>query len=167
MAVLLKQLGASGAATDDHVAFNGTNWISRAAGVFSSLKHKVHAAFGGSHGNLATGAVQTADAAQTTAFTLTLADNTVYGFEANVVARDTAGVERGLFKRLARVHRQGGGGATLGTVQTIGADDKTNAGLDVTLTVSGNDLRVSVTGLAATTIVWVCDVRYQGGSGSA
>lgn len=108
-----------------------------------------------------TAQVQTTDATQTTLATATLANNKVYWLEAKVIARDTAGTERAFYVIRTRVHRQGGGGATLGTVNADFTDEST-AGLDATFTVSSNDVRVSVTGIVATTINWACELYIQG-----
>jgi hypothetical protein len=129
------------------------------------IAQKDHGAFGGSELNVTTGAVQTTDATPTQLKTVTLADNSVYWFEAHVIGRDTAGTERAFYIRQARAHRQAAGAATLGTIQAP-VTDETNAGLDATFTASGNDVRVTVTGLAATTINWTCALRYQRVSGN-
>lgn len=133
------------------------------------LSVKDHSAFATSETQFTTGAVQTTDATQTSAKVLTLADNTVYWIEAHIAARETGGTDRARYIRSACVYRQGAGAATIeGTVDTIGADKETAgaSAWDATFTVSSNDVRVSVTGAAATTINWVCTVRYQGVSGN-
>jgi len=128
--------------TRNHTGFSGADWIRN------------------------TGAVQTTNAVQTTLLVTTLTDNRLYWLEAHVVGRDEAGTERAAYVIRVRAHRQGGGGATVSTVQADWTEE-TNAGLDATFTVSGNDVRVSVTGLAGTTIDWVCTLGYQGVSTSA
>lgn len=116
---------------------------------------------------LASIGVTTSNATQTTLKSVTLVDNTVYTFTVAVTARDQAGTHRGRFERRCYVYRQAAGNATLGSIETIGADDRTNAGLDVTFTVSGSAVRISVTGLAATTIDWGLTEIRQGVSTTA
>lgn len=108
-----------------------------------------------------TGAVQTTDATQTTLHTLTLADNTTYAVSVTVAGRDTAGTERCSYIRYVQAHRQGGGGATISAITTPFSVES-DAGLDCTYTVSGNDLRVSITGKAGTTINWSGSIKYIG-----
>lgn len=128
---------------------------------------KAHAAFAGSETHKTTAAVQTTDATQTHVFTLALPDTSDTWIEAEIAGRDTAGVERALYGKIALVYREGGGATLQGAVQDIHADVETSAGLDATITVSANDVRVSVTGLAATTINWVATIKYQTVSGAA
>jgi len=105
--------------------------------------------------------VQTTNATQTTLTSVTLANNTVYRFTAQIIARDTSGTDRAYYIVNTLVYRQGGG-ATLGTVNMQLIDETAGAlAWDATFTVSGNDLRLSVTGLAATTIDWGCTLTYQ------
>lgn len=129
--------------------------------MYGATDHKAHTAFADSEAVTTTAAVQTTDATQTTIFSLTLNDDTVYTFDVMITMRDEAGVERASYIRQVRAHREAAGSATLGTINQPFADE-TTAGLDATFTVSGNDIRVSATGLAATTINWVAFVRYQG-----
>lgn len=128
---------------------------------------KAHAAFSGSEAQKTTAAVQTTDATQTTLFTLAVPDTTDVQIEARVVARDTAGTERALYGKVALVYREGGGATIQGSVQDVFADVETSAGIDATFTVSGNNVLLSVTGLAATTINWAATITYQMVSGAA
>jgi len=150
------------------VADGGDTTVTEQLGVgvapTEKLSVKDHAAFTGSAAQLTTGAVQTTDATQTSCKALTLADNTLYWLEADVIGRDTGGTDRAYYKLAGLVYRQGGG-ATLGTVNVV-VEDETNAAWDATLTVSSNDVRVSVTGAGGTTVNWVCTVRYQAVSGN-
>jgi len=126
---------------------------------------KTHAAFAGSESTVRTGAVQTTTAAPTTVVAVTLADDTVYVAEVIVTARDVAGVDRATYRRAVRVHRQAAGVATLGTVQFV-YEDETNAAWQVTFTVSGSDLRVTVIGDVGETVNWAATLTLQGVSGS-
>ena len=106
-------------------------------------------------------AVQTSDAtANVTLYSKSIADNTCYVFDVLVTCRDTGGTDRAAYARRVRVHRQGGGVATLGTIEAPYTDE-TDAAMDCTFTVSSNDLRVSVTGKAAT-INWAASITYIG-----
>jgi hypothetical protein len=151
------------------VADGGDTTITEQLGVgvapTEKLSVKDHSAFTGSAAQLTTGAVQTTDATQTPCKTLTLADNTLYWLEADVIGRDTGGTDRAYYKLASLVYRQGGV-ATLGTVNVI-VEDETNAAWDATLTVSSNDVRVSITGAGGTTVNWVCAIRYQAVSGNS
>lgn len=85
---------------------------------------------------------------------LTVPTNVVWDLRVTVVARDRAGVERATYWRRACVYRAGGSAVQQGTTQGLGTDIETTAGLDATIGVTGNDVQVTVTGLAATTIDW-------------
>jgi hypothetical protein len=131
-----------------------------------ATRKKAHAAYAGSEVNETTAAIQTTDATQTTLWSKALADTTLYWVEVSVIGRDTAGTERAMYGKKVLVYREGGGATIQGTVQDVHADVETSAGIDVTFTVSGNNVRVSVTGLAATTFNWVATIKYQAVSGN-
>jgi hypothetical protein len=107
------------------------------------------------------GTVQTTDATQTTLLALSLEDTSIYWVRAKIVGRDGGGTKRAVYVRTVMAYREGGS-ATLGAggVQDDFTDE-TTAGWDGTFTVSSNDLRVSVTGEAATTINWACVLEFQ------
>jgi len=126
-----------------------------------ALRAKAHVDFPGSGDAQTTAAIQTTDAVQTTLFQFTLLDTTAYRFEAEVVARSTDGVHRALYGKIALVYREGGGATIQGAVLNLHTDVETSAGLDATWTVSGNIVRLSVTGLALTDINWVSSVKFQ------
>lgn len=135
-----------------------------------NIQHKAHAAFTGSENVESTGAVQTTNATQTSVWSMTLADNTVYFIQAQTVGRGTDGADRMTAIDFALVYRQGGGGATLqgSPVDIVTPIKSTGATTwDVSITVSGNDVRVSVTGAAATTINWATSIDIQGVSGNS
>lgn len=126
------------------------------------MSQKVHTGFAGSDAFARTNAVTTTNATQTTLETITLADNTVYYVEVSIPARESTGTDRAYYRRAVMAYRQGGG-ATLGTIDTPFTDESAGALLwDVTFTTSGNDVRVSVTGAAATTVYWAATTKYQG-----
>ena len=130
---------------------------------------KTHAAYTGSFTITTTGAGQTTTGTPLAIFTSpALLDNSSYWVEAWVTARDTAGGQRALYLRQACVYRQGGGAATLlGGTPLAPVTVEPVAGWDADITVTGNTFTVTVTGAAATTLNWVCTVRYQGVSGVA
>jgi hypothetical protein len=107
-------------------------------------------------------AVQTTDAtADVTLYSKTLADDTVYVFDVLVTCRDGAGTERAAYSRRVRAHRESAGVAVLGTIEASYTDESL-ASMDCTFTVSTNDIRVSVTGKAGTTINWAARVTSIG-----
>lgn len=126
-----------------------------------ALRAKAHVDFPGSGDAQTTAAIQTTDAVQTTLFQFTLLDTTAYRFEAEVVARSTDGAHRALYGKIALVYREGGGATIQGAVLNLHTDIETSAGLDATWTVSGNIVRLSVTGLALTDINWVSSIKFQ------
>lgn len=104
--------------------------------------------------------VQTTTGANTVLWTLTLDDNTLYWIEAKIIGRDTGGTKRAYYVREVYAYRQGGGIATLGTVQTP-ISDETTAAWNATFGVDGaNAARVLVAGEAAVTINWSATIRY-------
>jgi hypothetical protein len=105
--------------------------------------------------------VQTTDATPTAINTSILLDNYLYLFEAFVVARDEAGVERATYKIIFQAHRQSAGVAVLGTVTTLYSEE-TNAAMDCTAVVSGNNVIIQGTGLAGVTIAWLATVKASG-----
>jgi hypothetical protein len=105
---------------------------------------------------------QTTDATATNILTLTLPDESAYFMGAKVVGRQSDTSNRACYNREALVYRNAGGGATIqgsvSDVTTIESDANWNA----TITVSGNNASVTVTGIAATTINWKAEVELLG-----
>ena len=91
----------------------------------------------------------------------TLADNNVYVVNAEVAAFED-GVNRAGYSIKVIVYRDGGGATIQGGVTSV-ITSESEAAWDATFTVSGNDLRVSVTGEAATTIGWTCTLVHSNG----
>lgn len=85
---------------------------------------------------------------------LTPPTNVVWDVLVTVAARDRAGTERASYRRQALFYRAAGATTQQGATATIGTDIETSAGLGVTMQTATNDVQVSVTGLAATTIDW-------------
>ncbi|MCH8330642.1 MAG: hypothetical protein IH946_04565 [Bacteroidetes bacterium] len=104
--------------------------------------------------------IQTTDATQTTIDSITLLDENTYYVEAWVVGVQSDGTDRASYKLAVTVFRTGAGGATiLGDVKSLHAQES-NDSLAATFTVSGNDLRVSVIGIAAETWEWGITLSY-------
>lgn len=90
----------------------------------------------------------------TTIATLPLSDDTVYLVEARFVGRRTDAAGRSAYSRRALVYREAAGVATIeGTVDTDLTREST-ATNDATISVSGNDLLLRVTGTTGHTIDW-------------
>lgn len=104
--------------------------------------------------------VQTTDATVTTLDSITLLDENGYLVTAKVVARQSDGTT-GIYHLTVGAKRVSAGSAVLvGTPVSLNtAEDE--ASWDCTFTVSGNDLRLSVTGEAATTIEWAGHLEYE------
>lgn len=103
---------------------------------------------------------QTTDATQTTVDSITLLDENTYHIEAYVVGVESGGGNRASYHISGTFYRTGAGGATLqGAVTTVHSAES-DANWDATFTVNDNDVRVSVTGVAATTIEWTATMEY-------
>lgn len=103
----------------------------------------------------------TTTVSQQTIDSITLDDNKVYHATAIVKAFED-GVNRASYKLEATVYRDGGNATLQGGVTSVHTSES-EAAWDATFTVSGNILRVSVTGEAATTIGWTCTMIYSSG----
>jgi len=98
--------------------------------------------------------VQTTNNTVTTAATLALADNTVYLLQATIVGRRSDAAGRAAYVRNACVYREAAGAATLeGTVDTALTREST-AAWDATISVSGNDVLITVKGATGATVNW-------------
>ncbi len=103
--------------------------------------------------------VTTTDATQTVIDSFTLDDDTCCLVRVTVVATESGGGNRGATEQIALVYRDGGG-ATLEGGAVIVFEEYSNGSWAVDITVSSNDVRVSVTGVAATTIAWKCAMQF-------
>ena len=103
------------------------------------------------------GELRTTNATQTVISTYTLPSSVVCVFEASVVGRDAAG-NAAVFRQVAATT---GSKALVGSVTNVfpALISAGLAGAAVTMNISGGVLRVLVTGKAATTIDWSCDLR--------
>jgi len=111
-----------------------------------------------------TGSVQTTDVTQKTLATFTTTTNdTVYSFRAEVTGinagADGASYEiKGTFKRI------GGSVIQIGSTLVVVSNKDNITWGGVTFDISGSNIRVRVTGLAATTINWQCFGNIKVGS---
>lgn len=110
--------------------------------------------------------VETTDATVTTLATLTLEDARTYQIVADVVARRTGGAsgtagDGASYRVLGTFRRVSAGSATLiGTVTTEHSAES-QSGWDCTLTASGNDVLVRITGASGNSISWAGVVTMQ------
>ena len=135
--------------TNEDETYNGTGWVA-AGGELGGLTH------------LPAATITTTDNTQTILKEITLEANKAYLFTAEIIGET---VDHGIVigaiidctaKRLST------GGAVLvgGVTNTHIGKDSGAASWGVTFTVSGNSLRVSVTGGNATTVMWEVDINY-------
>ncbi len=103
----------------------------------------------------------TTTVSQQTIDSVTLDDNSTYHATAIVKAFED-GVNGASYKIETTVKRDGGGATLIGGVTSVHTSEE-EAAWDATFTVDTNDLRVSITGEAATTIVWACTLIYSSG----
>ncbi len=103
--------------------------------------------------------VQTTDATVTTVDSFTLADNNTYLVKASVAGFEDGASYAG-YEIIATVRRDGGGATILGGVTSVHTTETVGA-WDATFTVNSNDVRVSVTGEAATVIEWSCTMQFM------
>jgi hypothetical protein len=108
--------------------------------------------------------VTTTNATQTTLFSLTLADNTVYAFDVNLVGRLSSTTTKNIYGKITfSVFRNNGGAATLSADYGGPIIQSDSSGLptyDFTVDVSSNDVRIRVTGAASETVKWGANIRY-------
>lgn len=95
--------------------------------------------------------VQTGTDTQTTLDSITLLDENTYHVDAFVVAVQSDGTDRASYHIACTAYRTGAGNAALqGSVTSLHSQES-NGSADCTFTVSGNDLRLSWTGIAGET----------------
>jgi hypothetical protein len=108
-----------------------------------------------------TGGTTTTGNTQTHVPIATIEAGELVNVDAIVTVAGAAMIQRGRFK-VSGLYYDVGGVATLqGTVDNDANPKRSNASLAVTLTVSGGQIRISVTGLAATTLQWRWEARLQ------
>ncbi len=106
--------------------------------------------------------VQTTDATVTTLASFTQLDETLVAYDVVVTAaRGTNVTKGGRYKRSVVYRRTSAGAPTIVGALESGTDEETDAAMDCTIDVSGNAVRVRVTGIAATNFNWTCELRVQ------
>ena len=98
--------------------------------------------------------VQTTNNTVTTAATLALADNTVYLLQATIVGRRSDAAGRAAYVRNACVYREAAGAATLEGMVDTALTRESTATWDATISVSGNDVLITVKGATGATVNW-------------
>ncbi len=100
--------------------------------------------------------VQTADGTQTTCGSYTIALATVVNITAYIEAYSAAAGDAKVFQLAGGIERIAGGAVILGSVLNLITAQGTAGATTwaATMDVSGNDVRVRVTGALATTIEW-------------
>ena len=104
--------------------------------------------------------IQTTDATVTTLKSLTLDEDSAYWLKVPIVAISSDGSERLVAELSAVVYRDGAAGATIQGSVTSTLFNASNGSLNASIDVSGNDARVRVTGVAATTYEWATNLQY-------
>lgn len=103
--------------------------------------------------------IKTTDATQSTILSWTPADDSVEHFEAQVVGLTQNAAKAAGYKIVGTVRRNDGTTALVGAL--VIDTQETTAGWDATIDASSPDVRVRVTGEAATTILWSVIVRRR------
>lgn len=102
----------------------------------------------------------TSDATPTTIWSLTLGSNVVMAIDAMVAGFYWDNSNRCAYIRRALVYRDEGAAAALSAGGVVSEwTDETVGGMDCTIDVSGNDVRVRVTGVAGQNMTWAPNVR--------
>jgi hypothetical protein len=101
--------------------------------------------------------VNTAGAVATTLYTYALTDLTVVHVDATVLGIKDGGTERALYHLSALVYRAGGNATIQGVPVSIHSEESDPA-WDCTINVAGNNVYVTVTGVAITAIRWTAQI---------
>lgn len=112
------------------------------------------------------GFVETTDATVTTMTTVSLDDNSTYQIVADVVVRRTGGAsgsagDGASYRIIGTFRRVSAGSATLIGLLTADHSAESQSGWDATLTVSGNDVLLRVTGAAGNNLSWYGIITLQ------
>ncbi len=103
--------------------------------------------------------VETTDDTPTEVDEFALDDEETYMVRIFVVATKDDGSDRCGVMKQAVVYRDGGGAIIQGNV-SLTLEEYSNSNWDIDITVSGNNVRATVTGVAATTINWKCSMQF-------
>lgn len=97
---------------------------------------------------------QTTDATETTVFTRSLDDENTYFVECEVTGVKSDGSQRAAYKLVAVVFRTGGvSSAIQGSVTSLHTEES-DSDWDCNIKADGNNVIITVTGKAATTVEW-------------
>ena len=112
------------------------------------------------------GFIKTTDATVTTLLTIPLEDNRTAHLIVNVVARRTGGAagtagDGASYQRIGTFYRVAAGSATLIGALSTPHTAESQGGWDCTLTASGTDVLVRVTGAVNNNLNWGCLVTLQ------
>ena len=112
------------------------------------------------------GMVETTDATVTTLLTIPLEDGKTVQIVAEVVARRTGGAsgtsgDGASYRILGAFRRVSAGSATLIGSVTADHTAESQGAWDATLTASGNDVLLQVTGASGNNVSWGCQVTVQ------
>lgn len=115
------------------------------------------------HRVFATLAEQQSDAAATTTlYQFAMSDETLCAFDVIVTcARRTNVTKGGRYKRSVAYRRTGGGAPTIVGSLENGTDQETTSGDNVTIDVSGNNVRVRITAADSDSRNWFGEIRIQ------
>jgi len=143
---------------DMRTAFYGSTYISNTLGVSSS------ATFGNTVFSITniicqTFNLQTTGATPANIATIATVNNSVWNIFVNVVAANADYSKAGGYFRTYTVRNAAGTTTVVGAVRTIGTDNETDAGWDVTVTETDPNILITVTGATTTTINWTCTVQ--------
>jgi hypothetical protein len=105
----------------------------------------------------------TVDATPTVAYSVTLADDSTYEFDGRVIARGTAIDLDADFQQVVTVRRRSGGSAEIigNIMQKRSNRSSSGAGTEICWVVTGNEVRLEVTGLAATSVKWQPQIEFE------
>ncbi len=111
--------------------------------------------------NQTTEEVQTTDATQTTAWTGTPGDGEACRAEVKIIAKKSGGSQAGEYHFKGLFRRSGGTTTQVGSTTDVSAAIEDDAAWAAVFDTSGADFRVRITGVAATTINWLVEVKTK------
>ena len=102
--------------------------------------------------------VDTTDATVTTIQLMPMDDETTCNISAIVIGVESGGGNRASYEIIGTFYRSGGGATQQGTTTVLHSAESA-AGWDATFDVNDNDVRIRVTGVAATNIRWQSNAK--------
>lgn len=104
--------------------------------------------------------LETTDATVTTLDIIPLDDETTYHIESNIIGVQSGGSNRASYQLTGTFYRSGGNATQQGSTTVIHSAE--SASWDAVFDVSDNDVRIRVTGIAATNILWQANSYIRG-----